>query len=619
MSASGDGVVSVGCRGAFGVLLGSPFSLCDGPFGMSPAWSDVHRPCCIQAREMSRMHAFGTHFFLFIILSRAYYFPRFLARADMLRHVKHAVDGTFFDRWLSYVRLAHQASATAFVDETMGERGSSTGRHGQVAEGKDAGVGAEGERGGRETGNGFMACEHEEEKEGEGEEGTGVKGGGGQVTGGRSSSHSHPRARPRPGCRMCGWVGRCPRESKLEPQEFEAAVRAIARDKSIGMIEKSKAVQTLRAAPWQQKRARPGPTVTAGTAGRIHPPPPPSFLASTTSTTSPSPSHHIVNHEIPHAPGAKDHSGSSPSALTAPAVAAPLPPPHRPPSADTEALDRSPSYTPTGEFGCVHYRRACKLRAPCCGRLYPCRLCHDQALTDHAMDRYAVAEICCMRCGELQPPARTCRNPHCRHVFSAYYCDICRLYDDDVGKAIYHCPYCNVCRLGKGLGIDFRHCMTCNACVSLAVPPERHKCIEQALQRDCPVCSEPLFTSTTHYKVLSCGHSMHRQCYNAYRQTAYTCPICKKSMEDMSSHFAGLDLLLQAYPMPPEFATWRSDVLCQDCGEESRNIPYHFLYHKCANGCGSYNTRVLQAGDRGNGGRAGQGGEEGFDEGNRAI
>ena len=26
----------------------------------------------------------------------------------MLRHVKHAVDGTFFDRWLSYVRATHQ-------------------------------------------------------------------------------------------------------------------------------------------------------------------------------------------------------------------------------------------------------------------------------------------------------------------------------------------------------------------------------------------------------------------------------------------------------------------------------------------------------------------------------
>jgi hypothetical protein len=60
--------------------------------------------------------------------------------------------------------------------------------------------------------------------------------------------------------------------------------------------------------------------------------------------------------------------------------------------------------------------------------------------------------------------------------------------------------WCGVCA-GKGLGVDYRHCMTCNACVSLRVPSDQHKCIEQALQRDCPVCSEPLFTSTSHYKV----------------------------------------------------------------------------------------------------------------------
>ena len=75
------------------------------------------------------------------------------ARADMLRHVKHAVDGTFFDRWLSYVRLAHQGSAAAFLDETAaGGDGSTTEREGKVAEGKDArmggGVGGGGGMGG---------------------------------------------------------------------------------------------------------------------------------------------------------------------------------------------------------------------------------------------------------------------------------------------------------------------------------------------------------------------------------------------------------------------------------------------------------------------------------------
>lgn len=67
-----------------------------------------------------------------------------------------------------------------------------------------------------------------------------------------------------------------------------------------------------------------------------------------------------------------------------------------------------------------------------------------------------------------------------------------------------------------------------------------------------------------HEQVLpGCGHSMHRHCYQAYRQTSYTCPLCSKSMDDMSAYFASLDLLLQAHPMPPEFANWRSQILCQ--------------------------------------------------------
>ena len=28
-------------------------------------------------------------------------------------------------------------------------------------------------------------------------------------------------------------------------------------------------------------------------------------------------------------------------------------------------------------YGCAHYRRRCRLRAPCCGGVYQCRLCHD--------------------------------------------------------------------------------------------------------------------------------------------------------------------------------------------------------------------------------------------------
>jgi len=37
-------------------------------------------------------------------------------------------------------------------------------------------------------------------------------------------------------------------------------------------------------------------------------------------------------------------------------------------------------------FGCDHYKRNCKLRAECCGKLFTCRFCHDN-VSDHSMDR----------------------------------------------------------------------------------------------------------------------------------------------------------------------------------------------------------------------------------------
>lgn len=64
-------------------------------------------------------------------------------------------------------------------------------------------------------------------------------------------------------------------------------------------------------------------------------------------------------------------------------------------------------------------------------------------------------------------PAGTCAS--CNTKLASYYCGICHLWDDEPGRAIYHCPFCNVCRRGQGLGIDFFHCMQCNACMSLSL------------------------------------------------------------------------------------------------------------------------------------------------------
>jgi zinc finger-like protein len=50
----------------------------------------------------------------------------------------------------------------------------------------------------------------------------------------------------------------------------------------------------------------------------------------------------------------------------------------------------------------------------------------------------------CMLCGTRQPVAGSCSS--CGGSMAGYYCGICHLFDDEPGRDIYHCPFCNVCR-----------------------------------------------------------------------------------------------------------------------------------------------------------------------------
>lgn len=78
-------------------------------------------------------------------------------------------------------------------------------------------------------------------------------------------------------------------------------------------------------------------------------------------------------------------------------------------------------------------------------------------------------------------------------------------------RTVYHCPFCNLCRLGRGLGIDYFHCMTCNCCLGIKL--ENHKCLEKGLETNCPICCDFLFTSSATVRALPCGHYMHSACF----------------------------------------------------------------------------------------------------------
>ncbi|CAH8391101.1 unnamed protein product [Eruca vesicaria subsp. sativa] len=247
-----------------------------------------------------------------------------------------------------------------------------------------------------------------------------------------------------------------------------------------------------------------------------------------------------------------------------------------------------PSYRDNhkGIFGCKHYKRSCKLLASCCNKLFTCIRCHDEEV-DHSVDRKQVTKMMCMKCTIIQPIGASCSNITCNSSMGKYYCKICKLFDDE--REIYHCPYCNLCRVGKGLGIDYFHCMKCNACMSRTIV--EHICREKCLEDNCPICHEYIFTSNSPVKALPCGHVMHSACFQEYTCSHYTCPVCSKSLGDMQVYFRMLDALLAEQKMPDEYLNQTQVILCNDCGRKG-NVPYHWLYHKCSC-CASYNTRLL--------------------------
>ena len=123
-----------------------------------------------------------------------------------------------------------------------------------------------------------------------------------------------------------------------------------------------------------------------------------------------------------------------------------------PPGADGQ---ESPCADKEELFGCAHYKRNVKLQCSACARWYTCRFCHD-LVEDHALVRRETQNMLCMFCGKAQPAGEQCRG--CGELAAWYYCRICKLWDNDPEKSIYHCDDCGICRVGQGLGKDFFHC-----------------------------------------------------------------------------------------------------------------------------------------------------------------
>ena len=234
------------------------------------------------------------------------------------------------------------------------------------------------------------------------------------------------------------------------------------------------------------------------------------------------------------------------------------------------------------EIKCNHYKRRCKLYSPCCNKLVNCRLCHDENnICEIKFNRFDVKRIRCIECNEDQVPSNKCIK--CEISFSENFCEKCNLWTDD---KITHCDKCGICRKGDKL----YHCDICDMCW----PNETHPCNNKSNSRldKCPICLDILFTSTKSATILKCGHQMHADCLNNYVKTNYNCPICKKSLFDMTQHWNMLRQHKQNIQIPEDLKNLKLKISCYDCEKENEIDYFIDGLLECPE-CNSFNTQKI--------------------------
>ncbi|PKI41675.1 hypothetical protein CRG98_037928 [Punica granatum] len=236
---------------------------------------------------------------------------------------------------------------------------------------------------------------------------------------------------------------------------------------------------------------------------------------------------------------------------------------------DSLAIERKDEDFGKCKYGCEHYRRRCRIRAPCCNQVFTCRHCHNEATSSlsnpkdhHELVRHEVKQVICAVCDTEQEVARVCSN--CGVNMGEYFCSICKFYDDETAKQQFHCDECGICRVGGRE--NFFHCPTCGSCYTISLR-DNHLCVENSMKGHCPVCYEYLFDSVKGTSILKCGHTIHMDCLREMAmQNQYRCPLCSKAAVNMSDNWRMLD----------------------------DEAPFHIFGLKCSH-CRSYNTRRISA------------------------
>eukprot|EP01029_Cantina_marsupialis_P023291 TRINITY_DN577_c0_g2_i1.p1 TRINITY_DN577_c0_g2~~TRINITY_DN577_c0_g2_i1.p1 ORF type:complete len:388 (+),score=92.99 TRINITY_DN577_c0_g2_i1:37-1200(+) len=254
-----------------------------------------------------------------------------------------------------------------------------------------------------------------------------------------------------------------------------------------------------------------------------------------------------------------------------------------------EALHKETHKFKDNQVGCTHYARGCLLKAPCCGILTACRVCHDEKTEmlmdeEHKLVRKDVETIVCVECLTEQPIGQFCTK--CNAEFGHYFCEECRLFDH-TDKKQFHCDGCKICRVGPKE--NYFHCDTCGYCL-LKSMRDSHSCVQEAINRECPVCMLDMFECINPISVLDCGHCLHQECYNRLIRHHYRCPVCQKPFHTESARqmYRVMEQEKRVVALPDKFKEKRVKITCNDCTKTGGTF-FHFVGLQCEH-CGSFNT-----------------------------
>ncbi|KAK9158641.1 hypothetical protein Scep_005215 [Stephania cephalantha] len=278
-----------------------------------------------------------------------------------------------------------------------------------------------------------------------------------------------------------------------------------------------------------------------------------------------------------------------------------------------------------GDFGCAHYRRRCKIRAPCCDEIFDCRHCHNEAknslevdpLDRHDIPRHEITknDIIEKKSNVLLGAGTldfedlhflvTLLSVHCvtqNKMFNKIALSVGFAWENTFVQSAISLTTIFLSSSIIVMGVEYAELEgrrstsividVVSCCYDKSLE-DCHPCVERAMHHNCPVCLEYLFDSTKDISVLQCGHTIHLECLKEMGlRFQFACAICSKSAADMSKVWEKFDQEIAATPMPETYLNKMVWILCNDCGITSE-VNFHIIAHKCP-GCKSYNTRQIR-------------------------